>query len=294
MAQYSELKGKVALVTGAGRRKGLGEAIALRLAREGCKVVVTDIGHAKGKEMPATAVGTQSEMDAVAADIHASAVASGNGGACSAIAMDVLEEAQVISAIDTTVARYGSLDILVNNAGIGYLMKPIVEMSIEEWDAVLGVNLRGAFLCTKYAAIQMIKQHEAAGVAAKKGGRIVNIASQAAKSGFPFASAYCSSKHGMSGLTRVTAIEMGKYGITANAICPNHVTTGLGAWQNEYFSEALGLTMEQYLNAMKSRIPLGRPGLPTDTASACAWLCSDEAQYVTGESMNVSGGEEYH
>jgi meso-butanediol dehydrogenase/(S,S)-butanediol dehydrogenase/diacetyl reductase len=290
MAQYSELKGKVALVTGAGRRKGLGEAIALRLAREGCKVVITDIGHAKGKEMPASAIGSQSEMEQVAADIHAAALATSNGGACSAIALDVLEESQVKAAIETTVTRYGSLDILVNNAGIGYLMKPIVEMSVEEWDAVLGVNLRGAFLCTKYAAMQMIKQN----TEGKRGGRIVNIASQAAKSGFPFASAYCSSKHGMTGLTRVTAIEMGKHGITANAICPNHVTTGLGAWQNEYFSEALGLTMEQYMNAMKSRIPLGRPGLPTDTASACAWLCSDEAQYVTGESMNVSGGEEYH
>ncbi len=287
MANYPELNGKVALVTGAGRRKGLGEAIARRLAVEGCKVVITDIGHAKGKEMPANAVGTQSEMERVAADINAAAQ---HGGVCSALALDVLEESQVKSAIDATVTRYGSLDILVNNAGIGYLMKPIVEMSIEEWDAVLGVNLRGAFLCTKYALMQMIKQSEGG----KKGGRIVNIASQAAKSGFPFASAYCSSKHGMAGLTRVTAIESGKYGITANAICPNHVTTGLGAWQNEYFSEALGLTMEQYTNAMKSRIPLGRPGLPTDTAAACAWLCSDEAQYVTGESMNVSGGEEYH
>lgn len=294
MAQYTELKGKVALVTGAGRRKGLGEAIARRLASEGCKVIVTDIGHAKGKQMPESAVGSHSEMEQVAADIHAAAVATGNGGACSALALDVLEESQVKAAIVTTVSRYGSLDILVNNAGIGYLMKPIVEMSIEEWDAVLGVNLRGAFLCTKYAAMQMIQQNEAAGVAQRKGGRIVNIASQAAKSGFPFASAYCASKHGMTGLTRVTAIEMGKYGITANAICPNHVTTGLGAWQNEYFSEALGLTMEQYMNAMKSRIPLGRPGLPTDTAATCAWLCSDEAQYVTGESMNVSGGEEYH
>ncbi len=294
MAQYAELKGKVALVSGAGRRKGLGEAIARRLAHEGCKVIVTDIGHAKGKEMPSTAIGTQSEMEAVAADINAAAQAAGNGGECTAVALDVLEEAQVKAAVDTAVSRYGKLNILVNNAGIGYLMKPIVEMSIEEWDAVLGVNLRGAFLCTKYAAIQMIKQHGAGGVGKPEGGRIVNIASQAAKSGFPFASAYCSSKHGMSGLTRVTAIEMGKYGITANAICPNHVTTGLGAWQNEYFSEALGMTMEQYMNAMKSRIPLGRPGLPTDTASACAWLCSDEAQYVTGESMNVSGGEEYH
>jgi len=103
----------------------------------------------------------------------------------------------------------------VNNAGIGYLMKPIVEMSIEEWDAVLGVNLRGAFLCTKYAAMQMIKQNGGG----RAGGRIVNIASQAAKSGFPFASAYCSSKHGLTGLTRVTAIEMGKYGISLPIRC---------------------------------------------------------------------------
>jgi NAD(P)-dependent dehydrogenase (short-subunit alcohol dehydrogenase family) len=287
MANFPELRGKVALITGAGRRKGLGEAMARRLVEEGCYVVITDIAHAKGAEMPANAVGTQSEMDAVAADIQRS---STNGGSCEAMALDVLEESQVRSVIAATVKRFGALDILVNNAGIGYLMKPMTEMSIAEWDAVIGVNLRGAFLCTKYAAEQMIQQFGSG----RKGGRIVNIASQAAKSGFPFASAYCASKHGMVGLTRVAAIELGKYQITANAICPNHVTTGLGAWQNEYFSEALGLTLEQYMHAMKSRIPAGRPGLPGDTAAACAWLCSDQAVYVTGESMNVSGGEEYH
>jgi meso-butanediol dehydrogenase/(S,S)-butanediol dehydrogenase/diacetyl reductase len=283
MATYPELKGKVALVTGAGRRKGLGEGIARRLAAEGCKVIITDIGHAKGAEMPEAAVGLQSEMDAVAAEIQASAQ---HGGACSAIALDVTEEKEVIAVVDEAVKRYSALDILVNNAGIGYIMKPIAEMSMAEWDAVLGVNLRGAFACTKYATAQMVKQG--------RGGRVVNIASQAAKSGFPFASAYCSSKHGMVGLTRVTAIELGKHGITANAVCPNHVTTGLGAWQNEYFSNALGMTMEQYMAAMKGRIPMGRPGLPSDTANAVAWLCSDEAKYVTGESMNVSGGEEMH
>ncbi len=127
-----------------------------------------------------------------------------------------------------------------------------------------------------------------------RGGRVVNIASQAAKSGFPFAAAYCSSKHGMVGLTRVSAIELGQHGITVNAICPNHITTGLGAWQNEYFSDALGLTLEQYMDAMRSRIPLGRPGLTDDIAKACAYLCSDEAVYVTGEAINVSGGEEMH
>ncbi|MFN7553145.1 MAG: SDR family NAD(P)-dependent oxidoreductase [Pseudomonadota bacterium] len=280
MAMYPDLAGKVALITGAGRAKGLGEAMARRLAAEGCRVVITDIGRARGPEMPVTAVGTDEEMSKVAGSIRA------DGGECSAMALDVLEEDQVRAVVAATVERYGSLDILVNNAGIGYLMKPILEMTLAEWDAVLGVNLRGAFIATKYAAEQMVRQG--------RGGRIVNIASQAAKSGFPFASAYCSSKHGLVGLTRVTAIELGRHGITCNAICPNHVTTGLGAWQNEYFSKALGMTMEQYLTAMKGRIPLGRAGLPEDTASACAWLCSAQAQYVTGESMNVSGGEEYH
>lgn len=280
VTRYPELAGKVALVTGAGRSKGLGEAMARRLAAEGARVVVTDIGRARGPEMPVTAVGTEEEMSQVAASIRA------GGGECTAMALDVLDETQVRAVIDATVAHYGGLDILVNNAGIGYLMKPILDMSLAEWDAVLGVNLRGAFACTKYAAERMVAQG--------RGGRIINIASQAAKSGFPFASAYCSSKHGMVGLTRVTAIELGRHGITCNAICPNHVTTGLGAWQNEYFSKALGLSLDQYLAAMKGRIPLGRPGLPEDTANACAWLCSDEGRYVTGESMNVSGGEEYH
>jgi meso-butanediol dehydrogenase/(S,S)-butanediol dehydrogenase/diacetyl reductase len=280
MAQFPDLAGKVALITGAGRAQGLGEAMARRLAAEGCKVVVTDVGRARGPEMPVTAVGTDEEMAQVAASIRAA------GGECTAMALDVLEEAQVEAVVAATVAKYGSLDILVNNAGIGYLMKPILEMSLAEWDAVLGVNLRGAFIATKHGAAQMVRQG--------RGGRIVNIASQAAKSGFPFASAYCSSKHGMVGLTRVTAIELGRHGITCNAICPNHVTTGLGAWQNDYFSKALGMSLEQYLAAMKGRIPLGRPGLPEDTANACAWLCSTQAQYVTGEAMNVSGGEEYH
>jgi len=159
-------------------------------------------------------------------------------------------------------------------------------MPEEEWDAVLGVNLKGMYLCIKHAARQMIAQG--------RGGRIINIASQAAKSGFPYASAYTASKHGVIGLTRSAAIELGSAGITVNAICPNHVTTGLGAWQNEYFSGVLGQTLDQYLEGMRARIPLGRTGTPADIAQACAWLCSDQAAYITGEALNVSGGEEYH
>jgi meso-butanediol dehydrogenase/(S,S)-butanediol dehydrogenase/diacetyl reductase len=126
------------------------------------------------------------------------------------------------------------------------------------------------------------------------GGRIVSIASQAAKSGFANTAAYTSSKHGLVGLTRVAAIELAPHKITVNAVCPNHITTGLGSWQNDFMSKAQGKTLEQYLADMRARIPLGRTGLPEDIAKACAFLCSDQADYITAEAMNVSGGEEYH
>jgi NAD(P)-dependent dehydrogenase (short-subunit alcohol dehydrogenase family) len=278
---YPELKGRVAIVTGAGR---LGAAIAVRLADEGAKVVIADIGAkagaAAGAHLPASAIGASEEMQAVVAEITAA------GGSAIALPCNMLDGAAVEKLVADTVTQLGGVDILVNNAGIGYLMKPIVEMSLDEWDTVLGVNLRGVFAATQAVARRFISQG--------RGGRIVNIASQAAKSGFPHASSYCASKHGLVGLTRVAAIELAAHKVTVNAVCPNHVTTGLGAWQNEYFAKLLGKSVEQYLADMRSRIPLGRPGLPSDTASAVAFLCSDQAQYITGESMNVSGGEEMH
>jgi NAD(P)-dependent dehydrogenase (short-subunit alcohol dehydrogenase family) len=280
MAIYPDLKGKVAVITGSGRKAGLGAAMALRLAEEGCRIVLSDLGAPAGQNFPGSAIGMHDEMEVIAQEIRTM------GQDVISVPCDMREAEQVRHLIDRTVQTFGGVDILINNAGIGYLMKPILEMEIGEWDAVLSVNLRGVFIASKYAAEAMVK--------AGNGGRIINIASQAAKSGFPFASAYCSSKHGLVGLTRVCAIEWGKFGINVNAICPNHVTTGLGAWQNEYFAKALGLTLEQYLSAMKSRIPLGRPGLQSDTANAAAFLASEQSVYVTGEAINVSGGEEYH
>ncbi|MEN9526941.1 MAG: hypothetical protein RLY56_892 [Pseudomonadota bacterium] len=280
MSVYPDLRGKVAIVTGSGRPKGLGEAMVKRLAAEGCKVVVSDIGAARGAEMPESAIGSSKEMQQIVEEIRAA------GGDAIGVVCDVLEEVQVAELVAKTVAHYGRLDIMVNNAGIGYLMKPIIEMTQADWDAVLGVNLRGAFFGIKHAAKQLIAQGQ--------GGRIINIGSQASKSGFPFASAYVSSKHGMVGLTRSAAIELGSHGITVNTICPNHVTTGLGAWQNQFFSAATGRSEEKYLADMRARIPLGRPGLQDDIAKACAFLASGEAAYITGEAMNVSGGEEYH
>lgn len=280
MGMYTDLAGKVAIVTGSGRAKGLGEAMARRLAAEGCRVVLSDIGTARGAEIPADAIGSNAELERIVADIRAA------GGEAIGVTCDVLEERQVEALVARAVQQYGRLDVMVNNAGIGYLMKPIVEMVQSEWDAVLGVNLRGVFFGIKYAARQMIAQGG--------GGRIINIGSQASKSGFPFAAPYVSSKHGVVGLTRTAAIELGPHRITVNTICPNHVTTGLGDWQNKFFSAATGRSEEKYLADMKARIPLGRPGLQEDIAKACAFLASGEADYITGEAMNVSGGEEYH
>ncbi len=275
------LTGKTVLITGAGRQKGLGEGIAKRFMEEGCNVVIADLDKTSGSQFPEHGVATKSEMELVVANLNTSAV-----GKAISISCDVRKETDVEAAVAHTIEQFGSIDVLVNNAGIGYLMSPVVDTNEEDWDAVLDVNLKGTFLATKHAARAMIAQNT--------GGRIINISSQGGKSGFPHASAYVSSKHGVIGFTRAVAIELGSHGITVNAVCPNHVTTGLGSWQNDYFSKLLGLTLDEYMSAMKGRIPLGRTGLPSDIGNACAFLASEDARYITGESMNVSGGEETH
>lgn len=273
------LEGKVALVTGAGRRGGLGEAICLRLAAEGAVIMVTDLARA-GTHLPADKTGSMNDIAQVVSAIQDA------GGQAAGVGLDVRDEAQVIAVVAQTVATFGSLDIVINNAGVGFLMEPLVDMPLERWRTVLDVNLTGAFLCSQHGARQMIAQG--------RGGRIINIASVAAKSGSLHLAAYSASKHGLIGLTRSAAIELGVHGITVNAVCPNHVTTQLGSVQNEYRARQRGLTVEQYLDEMRGRIPLGRVGLAQDTAKACAFLCSAEAGYVTGEAMNVSGGQEVH
>ncbi|WP_430443743.1 SDR family NAD(P)-dependent oxidoreductase [Sphingorhabdus contaminans] len=265
MARFA---GKTIVVTGSGKQKGLGQGILQRFADEGANCVVSDVS-------------IDAEAESVAAELHE------RGAKVSTIACDVSDPAQCNRLVERSVGAMGSVDIFVNNAGIGFMMKPMLEVDPKDWATVIAVNLSGAFYCTQAAAKAMI--------AAGKGGRIINIASQAAKTGFPHLPAYVSSKHGMVGLTRATAVELGTHSITVNAVCPNHVTTGLGAQQNEYFSKLLGFdSVEAYLKNTAAKNPMGRPGLPSDTAAACAWLASDDAFYVTGEAINVSGGEEMH
>ncbi|AJP74060.1 SDR family NAD(P)-dependent oxidoreductase [Sphingomonas hengshuiensis] len=275
-----KLAGKVAVITGSGRRGGLGEAIAKRLASDGATIVLSDIGTSRDSATPDDMIGTLSEMDAIKADISALGVP------VSSAFCDVRSWDEVRALADHAVDTHGGIDIWVNNAGIGYIMKPLLEVTPGDWGAVIDVNLTGAFYGLRAAAERMISRG--------KGGRIINIASQAAKSGFACAQAYTASKHGLVGLARSAAIELGEHGITVNNICPNHVTTGLGAWQNQYFAERQGKTLTQYMADMAGRIPMGRPGLPEDTAHAVAFLCQPESGYITAESMNVSGGEEPH
>ena len=274
------LQGKVALVTGAGRPAGLGQEIARRLGQCGARVLIHDRGAVEGEVAPRHGVGTTETLETVADELRL------EGIEISTVTGDLRDAAQVERIVETAVEKLGRIDILVNNAGIGYLFGPLVELKPENWDAVLDVNLRAPALATSIAARHMISQGE--------GGRIINIASQAAKTGFAFATAYTASKHGLLGLTRSTALELGQHGITVNAICPNHVTTGLGAWQNEFMSKVRGQTMDAYLEEMRSRIPMGRTGTPEDTAAVAAFLCSPEASYITAEAINVSGDEEYH
>ena len=268
-------KEKVAVCTGSGRPGGLGEAILRRFGEEGYRLVVTDVDGAGSSHLA-----KPDEMASVAESLRSQGTDVLSHGC------DVRSAESVKQLFDVVMEHFGRVDVLINNAGIGFVMKDTREVSPDEWNLVIDVTLSGVFHCTQAAAAHM----EAAG----HGGRIINIASQAAKSGFPHMAPYCAAKHGVIGLTRTAAIDYGRAGITVNAVCPNHVTTGLGSAQNAYFSAFKGLTEAAYLEEMAARIPLQRIGQAADTAAMCAFLASDDASFITGEAINVSGGEEMH
>ena len=241
------LKGQVALVTGSGR--GIGRAIGLALAGAGASLVINDVDAESGR--------------ATVADLEAQGTAALFHGA------NVTDEAQVEEMVEAAVGRYGRLDILVNNAGVtrdGLL----VRMKQEQWDLVLQINLKGAFLCTKAAARPMMKA---------RGGRIVNIASVAGITGNPGQANYSASKGGLIALTKTTAQELAARGITCNAVAPGFIETA----------------MTQQLSAevragWLSRIPLARPGSAEDVAQAVLFLAGPGAAYVTGQVLVVDGG----
>lgn len=270
-------EGKVVVCTGSGRMGGLGAGILEKFAIQGYRVVVSDLGVSAQNEL-----GLASSNDMLEVVHHLERL----GAQVVAIPCDVRSPESVNALFGEIDDRFGRLDVLVNNAGIGFVMKHSKDIAFDEWQWVLDVTLSGVFLCSQAAAKHMVEREIK--------GRIINVASQAAKSGFPHMAPYCAAKHGVLGLTRTQAIDYGADGITVNAVCPNHVTTGLGAAQNDYFSKFRGMSVEAYLADMAERIPVKRIGTAADTANTVYFLASEGAEFITGEAINVSGGEEMH
>ena len=193
-----------------------------------------------------------------------------SGSAARAAQVDVTNSGQVDAAVEGAATAYGSVDILVNVAGFGF-NSPIVDMREEDWDLVLGVNLKGQFLCAKAAARRMIEQGS--------GGRIVNIASTAANNARYAGGAYCAAKAGVVQLTKVLALELGEYGITVNAVGPGFTET-----------PATVESSDEYRTNFLAQVPAGRSGRTSDIANAVLFLASPSAEYVNGQAIYVDGG----
>jgi NAD(P)-dependent dehydrogenase (short-subunit alcohol dehydrogenase family) len=272
------IEGKVALVTGAARRRGIGRATALRLAREGADVACLDIGRGYA-DFPGHELGTADELEEVVAEIE------GLGRRAVAVRADVSSWDEVHAAVDEAATALGTIDLCANVAGgasFGMGAGPLLFIGEAEWDQVLDVNLKGTWMVARACAQRMI--------ADKHGGRIVNVSSQAGKRAFPMLGAYCAAKAGVILLTQVLATELGPNGITVNAVCPGTVDTDL-VNKNKQFEQLID-SQPGGLDAWIAReIPIGRLESADDVAASIAFLMSDDGSYITGEALNVSGGQ---
>jgi NAD(P)-dependent dehydrogenase (short-subunit alcohol dehydrogenase family) len=245
-------KGKVAFVTGAG--SGIGRAAALAFAREGASVVVTDVSE-RGNQETARMI---EEF----------------GGRALAVRCDVTRTEDVKAALDKAVEAFGRLDFAFNNAGSEQPVKTTADLTEQEWNRIVNVNLRGAFLCMKYEIPLMLRSG---------GGVIVNTSSGAGVKGFKGQAAYASAKHGVIGLTKSAALDYASQNIRINAVCPGIIETSM----MDRFTEGTTEGRERVI----AQEPVGRMGKPQEIAAAVVWLCSDSAAFVIGHAMVIDGGQ---
>lgn len=266
---------RVALITGCGKRDGMGRAIARTLAASGAAVVVADVRPTGVRNLRQERLDVQDAwggLDSLVEEIAAA------GGVASQVTGDIGDEADARAMVEEAVGRHGRLDILVNNAAApqGVDRRDIEEVPIEAWDRVLRVNARGTYLMSRFAVPVMRGQ---------RWGRIVNIASLAGLVGAPFSTAYSASKAAVIGFTRALAMDVAAWGITVNAICP-----GLVGTSRAILSADPDVDEEAELARRAQRIAVGRAGQPADIAAAVAYFASEASSYVTGQTLVLDGG----
>jgi len=255
------LEANVAIVAGGGQ--GIGQGIAERFALEGAKILVADLN-------PTTA-------EKVAAGIRDS------GGDAASFQADVTNAQQVEAMVAEAVQRWGRLDILVYSAGI-IKAYSIMDLPEETWDAVLAVNLKGFYLCARAASRVMVEQ---------RSGVIIQINSKSGKKGSLWNAAYCASKFGGIGLVQSMALDLAPFGVRANAICPGNVfSTPMWDLLDKEYSRKLGIPPDQVRAKYVEKVPLGRECTVEDVANVAVFLASSEASYMTGQAINVTGGQE--